>query len=149
MKLTENEGKTIYFYKTKMAIKATLAQTQAQYTTILMWHPPLIGPALHFHPHGPETFYVLEGSYTFILNGQVIEAKQGDFIFIPQHAPHKYVSGPRGGKVLVTTPPGVETYFLHIADKLSKGDVSRDYEFEFAKNHGQIFLETSEHWGHK
>ncbi len=150
MTLKEEKGKTIQFYKTKMVFKTTLEQTNNQYSIILMTHPPLIGPALHFHPHGPESFYVIEGSYTFILNGQIIDATQGDFISIPQHAPHRYVSGPKGGKVLVTTPASVETYFLHIAEKIQQqGDVSREYEFEFAKNHGQIFLDASEHWGHK
>jgi len=149
MKLKEDMGKTIQFYKTKMVFKTTLEQTNNQYSIILMTHPSSIGPALHIHPNGPETFFVLEGNYTFTLNGKTIEATKGDFIFIPQNAPHKYKSGSNGGQMLVTTPASVETYFLHIADKLLNGDVSIEYEFEFAKNHGQIFLETSGHWGHK
>jgi len=149
MKLKEDQGKTIQFYKTKMVFKTTLEQTNKQYSVILMTHPSSVGPALHIHPNGPETFFVLEGNYTFILNGKTIEATKGDFVFIPQNAPHKYKSGLNGGQILVTTPASVETYFLHIAEKLLNGDVSLEYEFEFAKNHGQIFLETSEHWGHK
>lgn len=149
MKLKGSEGKTIQFYKTKMVFKTTLEQTNNNYSTILMIHPALVGPALHLHPYGPETFFVIEGEYTFTLNEKTIEASKGDFIFIPQNAPHKYKSGSNGGQVLVTTPANVETYFLHIADKLLNGDISLDYEFEFAKNHGQIFLDSSENWGHK
>jgi quercetin dioxygenase-like cupin family protein len=148
MKLKEDMGNTIQFYKTKMVFKTTLEQTNNQYSIILMTHPSSIGPAF-IHPDGPESFFVLEGNYTFTLNDKTIEATKGDFVFIPQNAPHKYKSGVTGGQVLVTTPPSVETYFLHIADKLLNGDVSLEYEFEFAKRHGQIFLETNGHWGHK
>jgi quercetin dioxygenase-like cupin family protein len=149
MKLTQEEGKTINFYKTKMIFKTTLAETNNQYSTILMTHPPLVGPALHLHPNGQETFFIIEGNYTFTLNGEAIEASKGDFVIIPPNAPHKYKSGKTGGQILVTTPPNVEKYFLHIAEKLLKGEVSLEYEFEFAQQNGQLFLDKSEHWGHK
>jgi hypothetical protein len=51
--------------------------------------------------------------------------------------------------MLVTTPKNIEVYFRHIAEKLLEGEVSIDYEFEFAKNNGQTFLDKSEHWGQK
>ena len=149
MILKEHEGKTIQFYNTKMVFKATLDQTNNCYSTILMTHPASVGPALHYHPQGPETFFVLEGDYVFTLNGETLKASKGDFVIIPQNTPHKYKSGTHGGQMLVTTPASIEIYFSHIADQLLKGEVSLNDEFEFAKNHGQIFLGTSEHWGRK
>ncbi len=146
MKLTPAQGKTIVFHNTEMVFKTTLEESGGRYSTILMTHPPLAGPALHLHPDGQETFYVLEGNYIFTLNGETMEAGKGDFISIPAHVPHKYKSGAAGGKVLVTTPPNVEKYFLHIAEKLLAGAVSQEYEFAFAAQNGQVFLDTSEHW---
>lgn len=81
-----------------------------------------------------------------MLSGKTIKASKGDFIFIPKSEPHKYTSGPNGGQILVTTPPSVEVYFLHIADKLLKGEVSLDYEFEYARKNGQVFLERTGHY---
>ena len=147
MKLKENEGLIIQFYKTKMVFKTRLEQTNSAYTTILMTHPALVGPALHFHPDGPETFFVLKGDYTFTLDGATIKANQGDYVYIPQNTPHKYKSGANGGQILVTTPANVEKYFIHVAEKLLEGEVSLEYEFEYAKENGQTFLDTSEHWG--
>ncbi len=146
MKLSPDEGATIVFYNTTMVFKATLAQTHDQYATILMTHPPLAGPALHQHPDGVETFYIVEGNYDFVLGGDNIPAEKGDFILIPKGVPHQYKSGPQGGKVLVTTPPGVATYFTHIADLLKKGKVTQEYEFAFAAAHGQTFLDKKGHW---
>lgn len=149
MKLGINEGKTIQFYKTKMVFKASTEQTDGAYTTILMTHPAWVGPALHLHPDGAETFFILKGNYTFTLGDDIMEASVGDFILIPKNQAHKYISGAEGGQMLVTTPSGVEQYFLHIAARLLEGEIPLAEEFEFAKRHGQIFLDSSGHWGHK
>jgi quercetin dioxygenase-like cupin family protein len=147
MKFNKEEGRTIFFRKTKMIFKATLDTTDDVYTTILMEHPPLVGPALHVHPNGVETFYVLKGNYVFTLNETTIEATEGDFVLIPRNEPHKYRSGAEGGQMLVTTPKNVEIYFKGIAAKLLEGDVPLEFEFQFAKENGQTFLDSSEHWG--
>jgi quercetin dioxygenase-like cupin family protein len=149
MKLTKEEGKAIQFYKTKMVFKSLLSETNNAYTTILMTHIGGIGPAMHIHPLGQETFYIIEGSYVFTLDDKDIEAQKGDYIIVPANVPHKYISGPTGGQMLVTTPPNVENYFFHIADLQTKGEISREYEFEYAKQNGQTFVEESDHWGHK
>jgi quercetin dioxygenase-like cupin family protein len=149
MKLSSKEGLTINFRNTIMVFKTTLKETNNSHSTILMTHPPLVGPALHLHPQGVETFYILKGDYVFTLNNTTIEARKGDFVLIPKDTPHKYKSGSKGGQMLVTTPQNVEHYFRHIAEKLLEGDVSLEYEFEFAKNNGQVFLDKSEHWGLK
>ena len=98
MLLKEAEGQTIQFYKTKMVFKTTLNQNNNLYSTILMTHPPLIGPALHIHPDGPETFFVLEGEYDFTLDNKPLKAGKGDFVFVPQNTPHKYKSGANGAR---------------------------------------------------
>ncbi|OYQ46490.1 hypothetical protein CHU92_01405 [Flavobacterium cyanobacteriorum] len=149
MKLAPEDGKTINFYTTKMVFKTTLAETNNSYSVILMTHQASTGPALHIHPNGQETFYIIEGIYTFTLGNKFIEAQKGDFIIVPQGVPHKYVSGKDGGQMLVTTPPAVEKYFLHIAEELVKRHVPLEYEFEIAKQNGQIFLDKEGHWGHR
>ena len=89
---------------------------------------------------------MIEGEYTFTLNSQTIYAAKGYFVTIPAGAPHRYQSGSSGGQVLVTTPPGIETYFVHIATRLLHGPVPLDEEFDFARRHGQEFLGQEGHW---
>lgn len=67
MKLRRDEGKEINWHNSKMLFKTTLSQTNNVYSTILVTNPPGVGPALHLHPNGPESFYILEGEYTFVL----------------------------------------------------------------------------------
>jgi quercetin dioxygenase-like cupin family protein len=90
-----------------MVFKTKLEQTNNIYSTILMTHPALFGSALHLHPNGFETFFILDGDYTFALASQIIQATKGDFVYIPQNAPHKYKSDAYGGQILVTSPASV------------------------------------------
>ncbi len=150
MKYAEQEGEVIQFRKKKMILKTPTGENNAGYLQLLMTHPPHIGPSLHIHPIGPETFLVVEGSYTFTLDEEVIESKKGDFIFIPKNVPHKYNAGENGGQLLVTTPEAVVNYFKTISSKLLNGEeVSAAFEYECAKVNGQIFVDSEGGFGHR
>ena len=47
-------------------------------------HPPYLGPALHMHPMGPETFYIIEGEYEFMLGEKSLMGKSEDTIYVPK-----------------------------------------------------------------
>jgi quercetin dioxygenase-like cupin family protein len=150
MKFTKDEGETIQFRKTKMILKTAPNENNAGYMQLLMTHPPHIGPGLHIHPTGPETFLVIDGSYTFTLGEQIIETGKGDFVFIPQNIAHKYNAGEQGGQLLVTTPEAVVNYFKTISSKLLNGEeVTAAYEYKCAKANGQIFIDSEGGFGHK
>jgi mannose-6-phosphate isomerase-like protein (cupin superfamily) len=106
-----------------------------------------MGPALHIHPHAPEAYYVLEGEYSIQYNNRVYQTKAGDFVFIPKDYPHKYQSGPNGGKVLVISPAGLEKYFREVAHILHIGHHAWELEQEIAHCYGQEFLDSLVHWG--
>ncbi len=150
MKLTKEEGDIIQFRKTKMVLKTPAGENNAGYLQLLMTHPPYIGPGLHIHPSGPETFLVVEGTYTFTLEEKIIETAKGDFVFIPQNIPHKYNAGENGGQLLVTTPEAVVNYFKTISSKLLNGEeVTNKFEYECAKANGQTFVDIEGGFGHK
>jgi quercetin dioxygenase-like cupin family protein len=150
MKYAAAEGELIQFRKTKMVLKTAPNENNAGYMQLLMTHPPHIGPGLHIHPTGPETFLVIDGSYTFTLGKETIETTKGDFIFIPQNIQHKYNAGNEGGQLLVTTPEAVVNYFKIISSKLLIGEeVTTAFEYECAKANGQIFLDSEGGFGHK
>jgi quercetin dioxygenase-like cupin family protein len=57
--------------------------------------PPGSGPVLHRHPYD-ETFIVEEGSATFTVDGETIEAKAGEIVVVPAGAAHRFVSSGDG-----------------------------------------------------
>ncbi len=150
MKYTALEGELIQFRKTTMILKTPSGENNAGYLQLLMTHPPHIGPGLHIHPRGPETFLVVAGTYTFTLGEKIIETTKGDFVFIPQNTPHKYKAGETGGQLLVTTPEAVVNYFRTISAKLLNGEeVTNEFEYECAKANGQTFVDSEGGFGHK
>ncbi len=136
------------FRGTSMTIRAVTEET-GTYALIDMRHPPNVGPALHIHPRGPESFFILEGIYTFYRNDEVVTVHAGLSIAIPTGIPHRYTSGPQGGRVLVITPPALEHYFWLAAERLRTGSLPIEEEFALAAQYGQDFLDRAGHWGAK
>lgn len=134
------------FRGTRMTVRLSTADTAGSYSVIEMMHPPNVGPALHIHPRGPESFYIIEGSYTFFRGAETIHLAAGQAVSIPAGAPHRYLVGPAGGRALVICPPGLENYFATVADLLKQGSLPLDEEFAIASRHGQDFLDRSGHW---
>jgi hypothetical protein len=112
-----------------------------------MVHPPNVGPALHIHPRGPESFLILEGSYTFVRGNETVGLVAGQAISIPAGTPHRYTAGATGGRATVICPPDLERYFESVSEMLKRGPVPVAEEFAIASRHGQDFLDSSSHWG--
>src|SRR3989304_2927019 len=55
---------------------------------------------LHVHNRMEESFFVLEGSFTFTVGDQDIEANRGDYVLVPRGTPHMMAGGPEGGRLL-------------------------------------------------
>jgi quercetin dioxygenase-like cupin family protein len=58
-------------------------------------HPAGTGPGLHRHPY-EETFIVEEGSATFTVDSEAIEAHAGQIIVVPAGAAHRFVNSGDG-----------------------------------------------------
>ncbi len=129
-----------------MTVKIRTEEASGHYTVIEMRHPPRVGPALHIHPTHPETFYILEGHYTFFRDKEIVEATSGDCVCIAPGIPHRYQVGSEGGRVIVLSPPTLEKYFRAVSDRLASDGITLEEEKEIASRYGQHFLDMSAHW---
>ncbi len=135
------------FRGTRMKVSLSTADAAGAYSVIEMIHPPNVGPALHIHPRGPESFLILEGSYTFVRGKETVELAAGQAICIPAGTPHRYTVGAAGGRSMVICPPELEHYFQSVAELLKRGALPVAEEFAIAARYGQDFLDSSTHWG--
>src|SRR5689334_16179387 len=78
---------TFDFRGTRMTVSLSTADAAGAYSVIEMIHPPNVGPALHIHPRGPESFFIIEGSYTFLRGGETVALVAGQAISIPAGTP--------------------------------------------------------------
>jgi quercetin dioxygenase-like cupin family protein len=99
-----------------VSIKVAGSDTGEQYTVICGQTPRLGGPPLHVHLTDAETFYVIEGTFVFELDGETIHANTGDMIHIPPGVKHLYQNtGTEPGRLLlVVAPAGLDEFFIEL-----------------------------------
>lgn len=103
------EGEARWWFGGLAVVKATAADTGGQMTILEITEPPNGEGPLHVHHTEDEGFWILEGSATFEVGDQTIEARAGDYVFGPRDIPHRYTTGPDGCRMLfIFTPGGFE-----------------------------------------
>jgi quercetin dioxygenase-like cupin family protein len=116
--LQPDEGEALWFMGMLATIKASTEGTGGQFAVIEHAGPQNSGSPLHVHHREDEWFYVLEGELTVWVDGQVIRAPAGSFVFGPKDMPHTFmVSAPEGARfLLVTEPAGFESFMRSSAE---------------------------------
>ena len=93
---------------------ATTAETDGAYFVLEGMVPPGAGPPPHIHHDQIETFYVVEGQLEIMVDGQVHEAKAGDFVHVSKGSPHSFINRSQTpAKLIATFVPAanVERFF--------------------------------------
>jgi mannose-6-phosphate isomerase-like protein (cupin superfamily) len=93
------------------------AQQSAGATIMRLSNPAGHGPTPHAHMKMEESFYVLEGLYRFMLDGEdAVEGGPGTFVFVSKGTVHSFKNiGETVGRLLcICTPPGLEKYFQEL-----------------------------------
>lgn len=79
------------------------------------------GPPLHIHHRFDEFFCVLDGSFLFELDDEILSLEKGDTLFIPRNVRHCFnYNGETSGNLLVGILPakGMENYFAEMGKLL-------------------------------
>jgi quercetin dioxygenase-like cupin family protein len=91
---------------------------------------------LHTHEKTEESFYILDGEFTFTLEADEVEAGPGSFILVRRSTKHVMRAGPGGGRLLTLwTPGGLEAMFVELsrmpADSLRDPEVRKAISARF------------------
>lgn len=74
-------------------------------------------PPPHTHTREDEAYYLLEGEMTFRVGGQTIEAKPGDFVWLPRGIEHSFeLKTAQVRALVVLTPAGLEEAFKQLGE---------------------------------
>lgn len=112
-----DEGEARWWLGGLAVIKASAADTGGLMSIIEVTNPPGDEAPLHVHHREDEGFWILEGSATFEVGGQTIEAGAGDYLFGPRGIPHRYAVGPEGCRMLfIMTPGGFEEMVIAMSE---------------------------------
>jgi quercetin dioxygenase-like cupin family protein len=109
--MAPDEGDAYWFLGALALIKASTETTAGRVAVIEHLAPRGHGSPLHVHTAEDEWFYVTEGELTFWVDGEVIVAPAGSFVFGPRGLPHTFVvSSDEARFLLVTEPAGFERF---------------------------------------
>ena len=71
----------------------------------------------HLHRGMEESFFVLDGEFTFAVGEEKIPAGPGSYILVPRGTRHVITAGAGGGRLLgLMVPGGLEEMFFELAD---------------------------------
>jgi mannose-6-phosphate isomerase-like protein (cupin superfamily) len=101
-----DEGEARWWLGGLAVIKATAADTGGKLSIVEVTEAPGSEAPLHVHHNEDEGFWILEGSVTFEVGGESIEAGVGDWVFGPREVPHRFTVGPDGCRMLFILLPG-------------------------------------------
>jgi quercetin dioxygenase-like cupin family protein len=105
--VAEIEGPAFWFLNSLCILKATSESTGGAFSLIWQTAPPGNATPYHRHHVEDEAFYVLEGEYTFVCNGEKTVLGPGGYIFLPRQIPHGVrVSGSVPATMLILAVPG-------------------------------------------
>ena len=81
-------------------------------------------PPVHVHRETDEGFYVLAGTYAFLVDGRRVEAHAGSHVLVPRGCRHTFwnAGAETAGCLCVITPPAFAAYFRELADALAADD---------------------------
>ena len=71
----------------------------------------------HIHRAMEESFFVLDGEFTFAVGEEKIPAGPGTYVLVPRGTRHGFTAGTGGGRFLVLmVPGGLEEMFFELGD---------------------------------
>lgn len=129
-----------------LTVRASAAETGGRLTLMeSSGQTPGGGPRRHIHTREDEAFFVIEGSYTWELGDERVEAVAGAFIWLPRGVPHRFIVGPSGGRMIhLFMPGGIDRYFTEWQAAIAAGESDVT---ELAARYGLTYEAASEEPG--
>ena len=115
--MQQGEGEARWFLGALATIKSSGETTGGRVAVTENWAPRGHGSPLHVHHNEDEWFYVLSGELAFWIDGQVITATEGSFVYGPRDVPHTFtVSSDEARFLLVIEPAGFENFLRALSE---------------------------------
>ncbi len=135
--VSEGQEEVLLISDNTITVKLDGEQTDDAYSVFELSVPPNVGAGLHTDNDWDEFWHVMEGTFTFTLNGERKELGAGGFAYGPKGIPHSFKNtGDTTGKlVMFTRPSGLEDFFRHIDQAALDGSLDKETFVNIMKEH--------------
>ena len=122
--VTQASGERIEVHGGWLSFLAVGEQTGGAYALIETMNDPSTGVLLHIHEREDETWFILEGEYTFQVGDQTFLARPGDYVFGARNVSHSYANRTSAvaRSLIMVSPAGFEGFWSESARL--RGDAS-------------------------
>lgn len=96
------------------------------------------GPALHYHYHQDEWWYVISGEFLIKVGEETYHAKAGDAVFGPRGVPHAFakVGSSEGRLIMLFQPAGKMEEWFQLVSNGAIAKMSEEERQNARKDHG-------------
>ena len=115
-------GQTYRVIADLVTFKAVAADTGGAYSLFEDRSDPGQGTPAHLQRYEDETFFVLEGTYRFLVGDQTVDLAAGGYAFVPRGTVHAFTNiGDASARLLVlVTPGGIhEQFFAELGEPVA------------------------------
>ena len=123
--LLPGEGRSYSMGRMGAVFKADGDETARQYTISEWWlEPHSQGPGAHSHPED-DAFFVLEGTMSFLMDEEWLDAPRGSFVLVPGGVTHNFEnrSDTRAGILNIGCPGNFEKSMPAIVEYFEKNPI--------------------------
>jgi quercetin dioxygenase-like cupin family protein len=117
---TLDDGPAYWFLNNLHILLAKSESTGGAYSLVHLTASPGFETPYHLHHSEDESFYVLEGEFTFICEGKKTVLGAGGYIFLPRGRPHGFRSNSeKDARILTHVLPGTEVGFIGMMTEMA------------------------------
>lgn len=122
--------------------KAIGADTGGNLALLEQIVPPGHGVRRHVHSREEESFYIIEGTFAFVVGDQHLMAPAGSLVLGPRDVPHHFWNaGDAMGKfLLIISPAGLEPFFEEYSRLLAEHPGDLAMQADLAGKYGMRFV---------
>jgi quercetin dioxygenase-like cupin family protein len=122
--------------------KALGSQTGGNFALLEQTVPPGHGPRRHVHRREEESFYILEGEFSFEVGERTFVGGPGTFVLGPRDIPHRFwnAGSSTGRFLLIISPAGLEPFFEEFSRVIAESPSDLARQAEVAGRYGLEFV---------
>jgi quercetin dioxygenase-like cupin family protein len=127
------EGEPFWFLDALSIVRLSGAQTGGTFSLIEDRVPAGRATPFHVHRREDETFYVLEGEFSFFDGKRKIRGGPGTTVFLPRDIPHGFRSETAGRLLILATPSGFDRFVAEAGVPAPRWELPAPASPDFAK----------------
>ncbi|MGH2473613.1 MAG: quercetin 2,3-dioxygenase [Candidatus Limnocylindria bacterium] len=115
--LRKGEGQSVWSLGGRFTMKVTEKDGGGRFALVEALAFRATEPPLHIHHNEDEAWYIVDGQMTFYVGDDVLEAREGSFVYAPRGIAHTFTVDVEPTRVLVfASPAGFERFAMELGD---------------------------------